>query len=170
MTMIEGQARLSSFELKGWHVLLVMVLFFGTIFVANAAMLHWAVSTFRGTETDSAYREGLAFNRQLAASRRQDALGWTVNAQVKRSLDGAAVVEVEARDRAGLAIKALAGQARLAHPADKMQDRSGDFVATAPGRFVADVGLVPHGQWDLIVDFSRDGERIFLSRNRIELK
>lgn len=164
------EARNSAFELKGWHVLLILTLFFGTIFFANAIMMRWAVSTFRGTESDTAYRDGLIYNRELAASRRQDALGWSVDAHVRRGADGAAIIEVGVRDSAGRPIAGLAGQARLAHPADKAQDRSADFAALGNGRFRADISEVPAGQWDLIVDFDRDGERVFLSRNRIAVK
>jgi nitrogen fixation protein FixH len=41
--------------------------------------------------------------------------------------------------------------------------------ATAPGRFSGVVTPSP-GQWDLVIELSRDGERLFRSKERVILR
>ena len=47
-------------------------------------MIRAAISTFGGVETGSSYQAGLAFEREIAAARAQDALHWQVKANVRR--------------------------------------------------------------------------------------
>jgi nitrogen fixation protein FixH len=164
-----GPRRDQGFELKGRHVMAILVAFFGLVFAANIVLVRQAISTFAGTETDTAYRDGLIYNRELAAARRQDALGWGVTAHALRNGDGQASVEVEAKDASGMPLTGLAGRATLAHPADKRQDRHGELLPLAPGKFLADFGDTPAGQWELVLEFSKGDERVFMSRNRIAL-
>lgn len=167
--MSAGPDRGRGFELTGRHVLAILVAFFGLVFAANIVLVRKAVSTFAGTETETAYRDGLIYNRELAAARRQDALGWGVTAHTMRDGDGRASVEVEAKDASGLPLAGLAGRATLAHPADKRQDRHGELVPVAPGRFLAEFGEAAAGQWELVIEFTKADERVFMSRNRIAL-
>jgi nitrogen fixation protein FixH len=164
-----GPRRDRGFELTGRHVLAILVAFFGLVFAVNIVLVRKAVSTFAGTETETAYRDGLVYNRELAAARRQDALGWGVTAHATRNADGQARVEVEAKDASGLALTGLAGRATLAHPADKRQDRHGELLPLAPGTFLAEFGDTASGQWELVIEFTKGDERVFMSRNRIAL-
>ena len=43
------------------------------------------------------------------------------------------------------------------------------WTAQAPASFTAKRRRTP-GQWDLIIDLSRDGERVFRSRSRVTLR
>ena len=49
--------------------------FLGVVFAANAVMIWYAVMTFTGLETTSAYEKGLACNETLSIVRRQERLG-----------------------------------------------------------------------------------------------
>jgi nitrogen fixation protein FixH len=168
-SIVTGTDREGGFQLTGRHVLAMLVVFFGVMLVANLLLVRAAVSTFAGTETDTAYRDGLVYNNELAAARRQDALGWGVVAHVARDGENRATVQVEAKDAAGMPLTGLAGRASLTHPADKRLDRHGELVPTAAGRFTADLGNAGTGQWDLVVEFLRGDERVYMSRNRIRL-
>lgn len=155
-------------EVTGRTVLICLVAFFAVVAGANAVLIRAAVSTFGGLETDSAYRAGLNFAREAATARAQDALHWTVTTRVTR--DGnATVVEVIARDSADRAVTDLQGTAQLAHPTDRRADHAFQLVADGPGRFRGTTVPVA-GQWDLIIDLSRNGERLFRSKNRVILR
>jgi nitrogen fixation protein FixH len=167
--MSAGPRRGQGFELTGRHVLAILVAFFGLVFAANIVLVRQAISTFAGTETDTAYKDGLVYNRELAAARRQDALGWGVTAHTVRDGDGRASVQVEAKDATGLPLTGLAGRATLAHPADKRQDRHGELLPVSPGTFLAEFGDTAAGQWELVIEFTKGDERVFMSRNRIAL-
>jgi nitrogen fixation protein FixH len=137
-------------EVTGRTVLVWLVAFFATVAAVNAVMIRAAVSTFGGLETESSYQAGLAFARETADARAQDALHWRVDAKLTPVRDGAAAT------------------ARLVHPADKRDDRIMSLRQTGPGEFR---GLTPAsaGQWDLVIELARDGTRVFRSKNRILL-
>jgi nitrogen fixation protein FixH len=147
----------------------MVLAFFGVIFTANFFLVRAALSTFSGTETDTAYKDGLAYNTELQASRRQDALGWTVDAHVERSAEGHARIDVHGAAK-GQPLGGLEGAAKLEFPADKKFDRAGDLVATGSGSWRAEIENVPPGQWDLVVTLTKGGERMFMSRNRVTLR
>jgi len=155
-------------KVTGRMVLICLVAFFAVVTGVNAIMIAAAVSTFGGLETESAYQAGLAFARDRAAAAAQDSLHWQVKAKVS-SVAGATLVEVLANDDADRPLAGLQASARLAHPADKRADRVIVLHEDAPGRFQGrDASL--SGQWELIVELSRDRTRLFRSKNRIFLR
>ena len=52
------------------------VMFFLVVAAVNAVMVTLAVRTLPGTVTDHPYEKGLAYNQVVAASDKQEALGW----------------------------------------------------------------------------------------------
>jgi nitrogen fixation protein FixH len=155
-------------EVTGRTVLICLVAFFVTVAGVNAIMIRAAVSTFGGVETESAYQAGLAFAKETAAVAAQDALHWQVRARVSEEA-GATVVEVVATDAAGRPLAGLEASARLVHPTDKRADRVIDLSEDAPGRFRGH-GEPGVGQWALVIELSREGVRMFRSRNRVFLR
>jgi nitrogen fixation protein FixH len=138
------------------------------VFVVNGIMANYAVKTFSGLESPTPYKDGLVYNTELEAARRQEALGWVVDAHVALGGDDVAHVELQGQVH-GEPLSGLAGHARLEHPADRRLDREADLATVGAGRWQADVAGVVPGQWDLVVTLERDGQRMFLSRNRIVL-
>jgi nitrogen fixation protein FixH len=155
--------------LTGRTVLIVFLAFFGVVFSMNFLMLRLATGTFGGVETDSSYRASQRFNLEAQAAAEQASRGWTVDAAVTR-LDDEATVTVVTRDAQGRAIEGLEGTVRLARPADRRLDRSGELSSLRGGRYEAVLAGVPAGQWDAVITLERDGERVFLSRSRLVLR
>ncbi|TMJ02027.1 MAG: FixH family protein [Alphaproteobacteria bacterium] len=151
----------------GRTVLLCLIGFFAVVFAVNGIMIRAAVSTFGGVETSSSYQAGLAFSREAAAAHAQDALHWRVTAQVRPARD-ATLVEIEARDSAGRPLAGLTATAHLVHPNDRRADREVSLSEGATGQFRGSAGALV-GQRDIIIELSRDGERLFRSRNRVVL-
>jgi nitrogen fixation protein FixH len=157
----------AKFLLTGRMVLAALVGFFGLVAGVNAAMIYAAVSTFGGVETESSYRAGLAFAREAATVAAQDARHWTVSA--KAAIQGnATVVEVTARDAYGQPITNLAATASLVHPTDRRADHAVPLVTNGDGRFRGTT-TASAGQWDLVIELSRNDERVFRSKNRVWL-
>jgi len=155
-------------EVTGRMVLICFVAFFAVVAGVNAIMIRAAVSTFGGVDTENAYQAGLAFGREVAAAEAQDALHWDVRAKVSA---GAAATEIEvlAIDAGGTALTGLAASARLMHPTDKRADHTVALSAAGPGRFVGSTDAMA-GQWELVLELSRDGTRMFRSRNRVFMR
>jgi nitrogen fixation protein FixH len=155
-------------ELTGRMVLICLIGFFGVVAGANAVMIHAALSTFGGVETQSSYQAGKVFEREVSIAHAQDALHWQVTASVKPAAD-ATLVDVVARDASGKPLGNLTAHAQLVHPADSRFDRDVPLVEQAPGRFHAAIPPAP-GQWDLVIELTRGGERMFRSKNRITVQ
>jgi nitrogen fixation protein FixH len=155
--------------LTGRTVLFSLIAFFGVVALANAIMIRAAVTTFGGVETASSYQAGLRFSRENAAVRAQDALHWQVNASAHAAGERT-VVEVSARDANGRLINGLTATAILSHPMDRRADETVALAQDTAGQFRGTTANALTGQRDLVIELSRDGERLFRSRNRVVLR
>lgn len=157
--------------LTGRKVLFMMLAFFGLIITVNLGILMPnAIKTFRGLETASAYRASQDFNANLATAAEQVARGWIIEAQVEREANGVVVARITARDRDGQMLAPMEGEAMLARPADRRMDLAAPAELVGYGSYEARFADVAAGQWDIVLSFLQDGERVFHSRNRIILR
>src|SRR5438445_8745481 len=104
---------MASTPLTGTNVFLMLVGFFGVVIGVNVTMMKLAIATLPGTEVDSPYAAGLAYDREISAAQDQAARKWKVNAHIERRGDGDAVLLVEARDAAGQPLTGLKFAGRL---------------------------------------------------------
>jgi len=141
-------AREASFSLRGWHVLLALVGFFGIIIVVNVCFALAAVDTFPGEDVTHPYIQGLEYNRTLAEHRAQQALGWRVAAMLAPAPGGAALsIDINGRNGAPLTGARIEGVLRW--PADVHRDRALRFKEAAHGHYVAALTHLGEGDWDL---------------------
>jgi nitrogen fixation protein FixH len=162
-------AGVSTKPLSGRAVLIWLVAFFGVVLTVNMVMMKLAIDTLPGTDVDSAYKASLAYNGEIHAAQDQAARRWSVAGKVARSPDAVAIVTVEARDGESVPLTGLVFSARLSRPTDKRADRMIALGERETGRYRGEISDVGPGQWDLVLEASRGGERLFLSRNRVVL-
>jgi nitrogen fixation protein FixH len=155
--------------ITGRFVLICLIVFFGVIIGINIVMMKLAIETLPGTEVDSPYAASLAYGNEIEAARAQVTRGWAVVAHVARD-DGGASVRVEARDRDGKPLADAVFAGRLERPADRRSDRVIELAAIGGAVYRGRVAQLPAGQWDLVLEGDLNGERVFLSRNRVILK
>jgi nitrogen fixation protein FixH len=155
-------------ELSGRMVLMWLVGFFAVVGAVNAVMIGAAISTFAGLEHDSPYQAGLAFDQEIAAARLQEALHWQVQVKVTKSDAAETLVGISARDADGAPLPDLTATATLVHPTDRRFDRDLTMMQVGPGRFSGATGAAA-GQWDVVIELTREGTRWFRSKNRIVL-
>ncbi len=156
-------------EVTGRMVFICLVAFFAVVAGVNAIMIRAAVTTFGGVETESSYKAGLAFAREVAAVDAQQQRRWQVRATVLRDGQSGRRVEVLARDAADRPLNGLAAIVWLTHPTDRRLDQSIIMTEDGPGHFSGTAAFVI-GQWDLVIDLDRDGERMFRSKGRMILR
>jgi nitrogen fixation protein FixH len=156
-------------ELTGRMVLLYLLVFFGIIFAVNIYMAYAATSTFGGLETASSYQAGLSFAHEIERADAQDARHWRVEARLKPAGDGTVGIDVVARDPGGRPVTGLDGAVTFVHPTDRKFDHAVAMQDDGAGRFHGSVAASA-GQWDLIIELSRNGERLFKSRNRVGIR
>jgi nitrogen fixation protein FixH len=155
-------------QVTGRMVLICLLAFFGLIAAMNAVLVRLAVSTFGGVETENAYQAGLNFAREIAAAKAQEARHWQVKAAVSGGPDST-VVELAVRDAGGRPLVGLDAGARLVHPTDRRGDIVVPLDERTAGMFRGQAAAA-HGSWTLVIDLSRDGTRVFRSRNRVFLR
>jgi nitrogen fixation protein FixH len=155
--------------LTGRKVLFMIVAFFGVVISVNMIMMRLAIQTLPGTEVDSAYNASLAYEKEIAAARDQNARNWQVEAHVERSGQGGATLQVEARDDNGRPMVGLKFQARFERPIDRRADLPVVLAEVGIGIYRGDTLAIAPGQWDLVIEGLAAGRRMFLSKNRVLL-
>jgi nitrogen fixation protein FixH len=156
-------------EVTGRTVLMCLLGFFGVVFAVNAVMVKAATSTFGGVEVGSSYKAGLKFGMDIADARNQDVQDWKVSGNLTRRGSGDALLELSARDRAGLTLAGLVAHARLIHPADFRRDVAISLNEISAGTFRG-AAVAPAGQWDLEIELHRADTRVFRSKSRVVLR
>jgi len=156
-------------ELTGRMVLVCFLAFFGVVFGVNGVMVHEALSTFSGVETESSYQAGQMFEHDVAMAKAQDEQHWQIDAKVTHAADGNAHLDVLARDAAGVVLAGMDATATFERPTDRRLDRRVAVSESAPGHFSGSAAISP-GQWDLIIELSRQGNRLFRSKNRVVIR
>jgi len=166
---------MSNFEsagrpITGRFVLIVIVSFFAVVITVNMVMMRLAIATLPGTEVDSAYSASLAYQKEIQAAHRQNARQWKIDAHLERKPDGAAALALRARDARGTPLIGLAVSAHLERPTDRRADQPMDVAESGEGDYRGTARGVAAGQWDLVIEAVADGQRMFLSRNRVVLE
>jgi nitrogen fixation protein FixH len=154
-------------SLTGRHVLALFCAFFFVIFVANGALIFFALHTLHGSELENPYDASQGYNAEIAEARAQAERGWTANVTTRAEGEGERI-RVEFRNRDGAPIPGLAVTARLMHPFDAALDR----LATLAPHGVDYEGVatpVQSGQWMLVIEASRGSERMFRSENKFAI-
>jgi nitrogen fixation protein FixH len=152
-------------ELTGRHVLAILGLFFLSMFVANGALVYFALSTLHGSELENPYDASQSYNRAIADARAQDEREWTADVTTRAEGRGERIT-VEFRDRAGAAIAGLQVTARLRHPFDAAQDRETKLSFNGLAYEGVATPVAP-GRWILVIEASRGPQRLYRSENRI---
>ncbi len=149
--MIEAQAvpasESSGRELKGWHVLLIMLGFFGVMFAVNGVFLYHAITSFPGEDVKKSYVQGLSYNQTLAARAAQAELGWTAEA----GLQGEELI-FRLHDRDGAPVSNLVVIGELRRFATQDADQAIIYSARSNGEYVAAAGALAPGQWALRIN------------------
>lgn len=162
MTAITPDAgvRKPGFVIKGWHVLVGFILFFGVIIGTDAFFMVLAYRTFSGQVAANPYEAGLAYNATLAQKARQDALGWSATIT-----DAGDDLRVRIVDRAGAPVEGLKVVATLERPATEKGSRSLALQGRADGDYAAPLAL--SGAWDVHVVAEGANEARFEARRRL---
>ncbi len=155
----------AAFRFTGRMALALFAAFFGVVFVVNGIFVYFATDTWRGLDTDDAYRKGLAWNDRLARAEVQRALGW----RTELVLDGARPA-LRLADRAGVPLNGLDVTGVARRPVDEHADRPLKMVWQGDGLYRAAAELPERGQWDVRLEVARRDGPPFLIEQRLWLK
>lgn len=150
------------FTIKGRHVLVAFVLFFGLIAAIDAVFISLAYRTFSGQVAKNPYEAGLLYDRTLAKRAAQAKLGWSATL----AAGGDGVVELVITDKTGQGVDGLTVEATLDRPATDFGGQTLSLTGRGDGRYVADAEL--SGAWDIeVVATGPDGVRFETGRRVI---
>ncbi|WP_339745473.1 FixH family protein [uncultured Maricaulis sp.] len=127
--------------LRGWHVLVMILMFFGVTIGVNATFITLALTTFPGEDVPHSYVQGINYNDTIERRRAQAELGWTARFN---AADDALLLEV--LDAEGTPVSGLALTGSMVHP-DSMQDCPLTFAADRPGIYRASLDCDASGRW-----------------------
>jgi nitrogen fixation protein FixH len=157
-------------ELTGKHVLILILAFFGIIFVVNGYMIYKSQSTWTGLETQDAYRRGLKYNQQLSEFRAQNDRGWTMDVVHSELPDDGLRFSATPTDEKHEAISLLDVTIELMRPTHEGMDRTIPLKEISLGVYAGETRGLAKGKWYLIVTASRKNEILYRSKNELYLR
>lgn len=150
------------FTFTGWHMLAIMLSFFGVVITVNFFMAYKAVSSWSGLVVQNTYVASQEFNSKVAAERALAATGVTG----ELTLDGSSIrYEVTGPDGAvGVDELVLA----FRRPVGDKQDFSLTLAPERQGMFTAQHDIFP-GHWIVEAIAIRDGKPVLHQTRRISV-
>ena len=147
-----SQAR-KEFRLTGWHVLAMLVAFFGVIFAVNGVFVYYSQVSWTGLLPGNGYEASIKYNKEAARLRAMLAKGWRTKVLVPK--DGRIIIALT--DKSGEPVTSLKVTARVMRPVGTQDDQALTFTEKGLGRYVADTALAT-GAWRMDARFTRKGE------------
>lgn len=139
--------------LRGWHVLVMIVMFFAVTIGVNATFITLALQTFPGEDVPHSYVQGINYNEVVEARRIQAELGWTARFN---TVDGAILLEVADREASPVPGLELTGE--MVHPDTRLACPL-VFTEVRPGVYRVAPECQTSGRWR--VRASNGGETPF---------
>ena len=130
--------------LKGWHVLAILLGFFGTVMLVNIVMAALAISTFSGIDGSDSYQRGLEYNKTITAAIEQSRLGWT---NTIAFAENGTRLRITVLDRERSPIGALTLTGVIERGATDHFDQHLTFHETASGVYEAQLSEMSPGSW-----------------------
>lgn len=144
----------------GWHMVGVLVMFFGVTVVVNITLAVFASGSWTGLIVKNSYVASQSYNERLANDERQASLGW-----VGTFVYDNATVTLQIADAAGIPVVVDSVFVTLRRPAAEQHDHRIELNRTATGLFAANHPLAT-GLWAADVRIDSPGQPAWVKRYR----
>lgn len=151
-------------EFTGFHMLAILVAFFGVTITVNVTMAVMANRTWSGLVVPNSYVASQNFDEDQAEAARQRALGWTQKLTHENN-----VLAVAMTGRDGAALTGLTLVVKIGHPVTSQFDRTLTLTETAPGIYAAPAKM-GRGVWDADVTARGTAGETFRLVHRFEVR
>ena len=155
--------------LKGHHVLLMLIGFFGVVFAVNGVFLASALRSHTGIVSNEPYVKGLKYNERIEAGERQAKLGW----QEALAVEASGAISLGVKDDGGRPVQGLKLTGSIGRPSTSRADRAVTLVEAQPGRYVVNVGVLDEGTWLVALEGTsgdHGADPVYRLRRRVWLK
>ncbi len=143
-------------KLTGWHVLIILCIFFGIMIAVNVAFTVFAVSSFPGEQVEKSYVQGLEYNKVLADKEKQAELGWQASIGFETTDDGTPRLVSIWQDGEASPLIALDVTATIIRPASDEGMQKVTLRGDGPGRYFADLPELGEGIWRIEITAAND--------------
>lgn len=163
--MTEAKRAVEEGRFTGWHMLAVMVGFFGVVIAVNLFMATLASRSWTGLVVKNTYVASQQHNKILDSARKQHEAGW--HSQIRFEDRRLAVIF---RDREGRSVEVDNPSVFIGRPAYEQDDRRLQLHPVSRGIYETDAEL-GRGEWLLRVEANVHGQpyrrdaRIFVADN-----
>ncbi|HEX2148391.1 MAG TPA: FixH family protein [Pseudorhizobium sp.] len=156
--------RQETFVFTGWHMIIVMVLFFGTIISVNFYMAWHATHSWSGLVVKNTYIASQEFNGKVAEAKALAASGVTGDLSIQ-----GAIIRYRLRKPDGLPLAADELTLNFKRPVGEDQDFSLQMQSVGGGVFEARHDMLP-GAWIVEASAVLAGKRILHQTERVSVK
>jgi len=163
MNMKIDTPREKPFVFTGWHMMGVMMLFFGTIISVNFYMAYNAVTSWSGLVADDTYVASQQFNGKAAEAKALAATG----VEGKLTITGSDIRYEVFHPKEG-PVDADTLTLKFKRPVGEHQDFELDLTPISKGVFATMHEVLP-GHWIVDASAMRDGRRILHEAGRIAI-
>ncbi len=148
---------------SGRYIPWIYVIGMLVVIAVNGSLIYYAMSTWPGMAATHPYEEGVAYNRELAAEARQEALGWNFEIRLRRGLRGLEM-DVEAAGKDGAKLDGLRIAATLERPIGAPETQELKLRPAAAGTYTAPVASLPRGQWEARIAATDGAHTVYVAR------
>ena len=141
--------RSSNFTIKGRHVLIAFIVFFGIIIVTDFYFVRLAVTSFPGEEVEKSYYQGLQYNDVLDEKARQAEHGWRMQLVAVPEASTNGVIDVKILDKAGKPVFDAVITGHIVRPMTDRGLQELSFFPLSDGIFRARPQSLDSGVWNL---------------------
>ena len=148
-------------RLNGYHVLFMLLGFFGVMIIVNVIFTVYAVRSFPGEQVEQSYIQGLNYNQVLQDRERQSELGWSTEVGLEARGEADALLITNWVDEFDNGLTQLSVTATLTRPASREGQRVVTLTPNGPGRYEFILTDLETGVWNAeITALAPDGETI----------
>ena len=162
MATIGKMLRFETFT--GWHMLVLMLLFYGVIISVNMTMAYFATSSWSGLLVKNTYVESQRFDEEVALEREMQQRGWQTELTLATDAVSYRIVDAQ-----GQPVIADTVTVTLKRPVGIKQDEQVTLSHSGEGHYTADVTLEP-GQWIAKVRATDNGALLYRDSHRLQLR
>ena len=157
MSVVTPNSSITPKTLKGSHVLIWMLCFFGLMFVVNGIFLWAAITSFPGEDVKHSYLQGLQYNKTIESRSLQQDMMWKAEVGLVETDSGQILVaRLFDRDGNPLAARSVGGELRRA--ATQESDLVLELLPVGAGEFQGALPALAAGAWHVRINAVVNGE------------
>lgn len=154
-------------EFTGWHMLAIMVAFFGVIITVNIIMATSAISSWSGLVVQNSYVASQEFNEKSIVGKAHAALNWQEHLSYENG-----IVRYQLTEASGTPVKVVGATAVFRRPVNEKEDQTLNMLPEVDGVLTAEADL-KDGNWVVEINTYagldepyRQVSRIFITNNK----